>query len=275
MKILLRSFCCLLAVAIQFAATQTVIAQEKTETTETETTEKKVEATDKKKPEASEEEKKIHAAIKVLSEVSDKGDWKRLQKISTKHGADFIAVSTAQSLSILTQVDEMPAEFEIPGMDDFIESVEEVVEKYDLTALTDLFEDLMEEEVDDKKVLELLDKDGKRWQIVNELWNAQKGSMFSMDPFEGEPVETLIDAGKAIVVVKMAMDEPSDEDDESVMMIAPPVAISMKLVDSKWLFDGVDEEKTMELMDEFMEEHGGMMEGDGFEMDDDDGREDF
>ena len=103
-----------------------------------------------------------------------------------------------------------------------------------------------------KKIVEALDKDGKRWKIVGDLMKAKSSSPFSMNHLIGK-VKT-VEQQKKMVYLTVTPEILNADNDDGVMfqMVAPPTIIRMTGSGSDWKYDGTDQERTMKAVKEFM-----------------------
>ena len=118
-------------------------------------------------------------------------------------------------------------------------------------------------------VLKGLDKKGKRWEIVSDLWNAQKGSPFQMSPLTGNVEDHEVEGKLAYVRVKIVPPQMDDESGMMMQIMSPPMYLKMEKEAGSWKYAGLDMKRTQKAMEEFMKNQPGLMVP-GDEMDDDD-----
>jgi len=240
--------------------------------------EKKDKSSDKKKK----TDKSAAEAYKKLSKHVEKSDWKNAAKLMTQNAQDEFAATQFMTSKSFLSVD-MP----IPGMDDVLDNVKDVFDKYDLDDLDvdiesmfkvemmdgdfdDEKEDKDKKDKDDKKeskkgdsksspaekqkelqktILKLMDKDNKRWEIVSDLWKAQEGSPFQMSHLNGTIKKLEVEKDYAFIKVEMKL--PQQDDMPNSGFLAPPIWVKMKKVKDNWNFDGVAEKRTQKAMQEW------------------------
>ena len=249
------------------------------------------------KPDKSSDKKKktdktVVEAYKKLAEHVGKSDWKEVAKRMTQKAQDeFASTQFMKAKAFLST--ELPMQME--GMDDMIENLEDVFEKYDLNSLDADFEEMFkvevlgadsqddEEDKDDKEkkedekeeskkgdrkaspdekqkelqksILKFLDKDGKRWNIVGDLWKAQKDSPFQLSHLNGTVKEHEVEKDNAFI--RIAIKFPRQDEMPNVQFQSPPIWIKMKKVKDDWKFDGMDQARTQKAMGEFRKKMGG------------------
>ena len=175
------------------------------------------------------------ASLAKINSAIDAGDFSAAVPYLTEKGESELALWVT-SFAIMLNDPKIsqgyPEEFESIGT-----ALKVPVEKYGLAI--DLADADPEEELTNK-VLSLLDKDGKRWEIVNEIWALAKDS----------PMETVLIRGAVqksgveedAIYLQVARQAPGTAKKYDVAA-APSVAKFVK-EDDVWKFDGLDSKKT-------------------------------
>jgi hypothetical protein len=112
-----------------------------------------------------------------------------------------------------------------------------------------------EADEDNAKVLQALDKDGKRWEIIAELLEAKSSSPFGINPLTGKVTKfEMQDEKTAFLELSAAQHENDDGGGAVIQMVMPPTVVRMTKVNDEWKYDGRDEERSNKVMKEFMQE---------------------
>ena len=224
-------------------------------------------------------------AFEDIKALIAKDKWEEASKLMTKKAQDELVIEQAISAIGLTSMD---IDFPIPQMEDTIDEIENVLIEHGLSDLNidtstmfkfqmsmgddsddedkeELTQDLeknrssMEEQ--GEKILKHVNKSGKRWKIVKDLWDAKKSSPFSMSPLSGKIEKLETEKGMQFLHVTMA---PSSSGDNGVViqMVGPPAVLRMKKIDGDWKLDGRDEKRTAAAMKKFMKNMPSMPQAD-------------
>lgn len=214
-------------------------------------------------------------AFKSLVEAIEEEDWESASAKMTKEACDDFCFETVMMALAMAEM-ELPAQ--IPGLSDAKEELEDVVDTFGLDELDIDVDSMiqmemggqeadeeekeeMEAEQDEQKktVMEALDKDGKRWEIIGAIWDAQSNSPFHMSPLAGEVDETELDGDVCFLTVTAK--PPAAGGGVQIQVMAPPSIIRIEKTDDGWKYGGRDPERTQKAMEEFMEEMQGMNGG--------------
>ena len=252
--------------------------------TKQEVPEDKKNATEKKENDGDQKlsDNEAAKAFKQIKKLVKANKWDKVAKLMTKKAQDEFVVEQVISAIGLT---EMNIQFPIPGLEEAIDEIDNVLVKYKFDELdvdtSSMFrmefsmdesdgDDENEEEMphdgsevianESAKILAHVSESGKQWEIVKELWNAKAGSPFSMSPFVGKIKNTEVDNEVTFLEVEMGKAQSSDDGGGIVVqMVAPPVAIRMIKEGQDWKLDGRDEKRTRKLMADFMKNQQNMM----------------
>ena len=231
---------------------------------------------EEKKEKTEEETKRIDEATKAydaLAKLVSKGDWEKATKSMTKQASDDYAVGmVTQSLS-LTQM-ALPPQMDNEAVNDAKEATEKVLKKYKLNDidLSSLLKNRNPKGGDDKdsddtemtpqekakakreetkamqvklkaEIMAAIDKDEKRWEIVDALRSAQEEISFNRDVLAGKVGDS--DADKNTVFLTVTQDA-------NVGQIAIPIVAKMKAEKGKWKYTGIDSSRTQKAMQKMM-----------------------
>lgn len=232
-------------------------------------------------------DKDVAEAFEKLKKAITKSDFEAASKLMTEKAANEI-IMTQLTLAKGLVESEMP--MTIPAIEEVAEKLEDVFEKYDLHDLEldarqmfkmefgspnkDSGDDEDSDEKSDEKskdddskedkakqkgntqsnVLKELDKKGDRWEILGAIWKAQKGSPFAMNPLKGTIESHEADGDKVFLTVKSA--PPGGDENGGMMMVQPPVCLTMEKMKGDWKYSGIDRERTMKSMRKFMQQNG-------------------
>ena len=165
---------------------------------------------------------------------------------------------------------ELPAQ--IPGLSDAKEELEDVVDTFELDKLEIDVDSMIQMEIggpgeqdeeemkemeakqdeQKKKVIDALDKDGKRWEIIGAIWDAQSNSPFHMSPLAGEVDESEMDGDVCFLTVTAK--PPAAGGGVQIQVMAPPSIIRIEKTKDGWKYGGRDPERTQKAMEKFMKE---------------------
>ena len=174
------------------------------------------------------------ASLAKINSAIDSGDFSAAVPYLTKKGESELALWVTSFAIMLNdpQISQgYPDEFDSIGA-----AVKAPVEKYELAI--DLA-DADPEEVTNE-VLSLLDKDGNRWDIVNELWGLAKDSPMEMVLIRGEVQRSGVEDDAIFLQVARQAPGTAKKYDAGA---APSVAKFVE-EDDVWKFDGLDAKKT-------------------------------
>lgn len=234
---------------------------------------------DEPKKEFVQDEAAIKAASDAYSSIGDLIEEKKWEQVGELMTDEAVKDFCFQNVMMGLAVAEMDLPMEIPGLVDAKDAAQEVVDVYGLDKLGLDPSSIMKVEInmgdegDDKEksipdgdsektkdqkqiVLEHLDKDGKRWEIVGALWKAQSGSPFMLNPIAGEIDDANQEDTSVFLTIKMT---PSG--DAGIQIQAPPTVIKMEKGEEGWQYAGRDSERSQKLMKEFMKKMEGMRGG--------------
>ena len=95
------------------------------------------------------------------------------------------------------------------------------------------------------QVMEAVDKDDKRWEIVKAIREAQEGTPFGRNSLTGEVDDTDSEKGHVFLTIERSLGGAG----------APPSVVKMKQAkDGSWQYDGIDPARTTKKMRKFMQE---------------------
>ena len=202
----------------------------------------------------SELELEAKTAYLKIGETASEDEWDELPEHMTEKGRDDFCRNTVTSAYQVSQMqlDGAPVE----ELKEVQEAVIEVMEEYGLEDM-ELPRGRRPSDQDDEEVSEdpaeiineALDKDGKRWEIVQALSAALGDSPLSRSTLTNNNVigaETDEDA-VFLTIRKKVSNTPG------LRIQSPPVVIKMEKVDDKWLFAGNDMERSREKIQEFLQ----------------------
>ncbi len=237
------------------------------------------------KSDHSNDEEAIEAAEKafqgIVKSVSDE-DWNAVGEKMTKEACDDFCYETVMMAVAFAGMD-MPAD--VPGIADLQDELQDVVDTFGLDELDLDVDSMMQMEMGDggadedspekeemdakqeeekKKVIAALDKDGKRWEVIAAIWDAQSESPFQMSPLAGEVEESELDGEVCYLTVVVKPDMPGGGGGVQMQIMSPPSIIRIEKTDKGWMYGGRDDERTQAAMEEFMEEMQGMGGGADF-----------
>ena len=192
------------------------------------------------------------AFVSLGKQVSDK-NWEAVQELMTKEAAETFCNHTLLSLGMLN----MDPPFEMPGLDDAKERLSEVSEKYDLLDLEELADPRNgpgNQDAFEEAAAKLLDKEGKRWEIVEAILVAQEGSPMSVDLFGGEIAAATVVEDAVELEINPAMPDLGDMGGPPMGGQQMELTIFVRLENTVkgWKYAGVDDKKTREAMEEMM-----------------------
>lgn len=225
------------------------------------------EQTDDEAVEAAEE------LFKNLMKAVEDEEWETAASKMTKEARDDFCFETVMMALAFSEM-ELPAQ--IPGLSDAKEEIEDVVDTFELNKLDIDVEAMIQMEMgapgegDDEEdedmeakqaeqketVIQALDKDGKRWEIIGAIWDAQSSSPFHMSPLAGEIKESELEGDVCFLTV--AAKPPAAGGGVQIEVMAPPSIIRIEKTDEGWKYAGRDLERTQKAMEEFMEGMQGM-----------------
>ena len=228
-------------------------------------------------------------AFQKIKKLIAENKWEEAAKHMTKKAQDELVVE--QTISAIGLA-SMEIDFPIPQLEDAMDEIEDVLIKHGIKDLgidtSSMFKFEMrmggdddeddgadqdiEKEVEahrpemkneSEKILNHVNKSGKRWEIVKDLWNAKKASPFSMSPLSGKIEKQEADKDIQLLYVSMAPAEADNNNGIVFQMVAPPAVLRMKKVENNWKFDGRDEIRTAKAMQEFMKKQQEQFGGGG------------
>ena len=237
-------------------------------------------------PKTNKESGTVKKSYEKMAALIRKRKLDEAAKMMTQQGADEFAVSQVVSAFGLTEMD-IPVP--VPEIEETIDEIEDVIVRHKLDELgvdpssmfrvqmsVDEFGDesdsqddkpavgktkeskqkpnSMEEKVKsmNSKIIQGIDKNGKRWQIVGDLLKAKSGSPFDMLQLAGKVQD--IELKEKVAYLEITPESSSNGDGGGVVfqMVAPPTIIRMIRSDQGWKFDGTDHKRTRKAIDEFM-----------------------
>ena len=232
--------------------------------------------------------KESKKAFMEIGKLLKEEKWKEFQSRLTPDAADQFCFEQLTMMSISLEMDAMGGgipddlhgdlpgdfpgdegfpgaeEFEMPDFKETKAKIDKVIKKHGLEDIvkkmdpSKFFEGGAEPEFDKKAILKMVDAKGDRWKIVADLIKAQKGSPFSFELMAGELKEGNVKDG--VVYWQMIPKMPEIDGIDlggpagGVEMVVPPVIIRMSRTGMQWKFDGVDEEKSMKVAEEYFKE---------------------
>ncbi len=206
-----------------------------------------------------------------------KQQWDAASKLMTGEAWDDFCAQLVVEAITLTNIE---FEFMMPGIEETQDKLADVLKKYGLDQLevkvpsieirkthggggeeseeieADIKAKLKERQAkrqeQNKEMLVALNKIPDRFAVVNELWQAQKGSPITKDLFSGTIEEQKIDGDSAVLKIKLGTSRSGSEDSGAVIVIeAPPVFVNLSKQDGDWKYCGINREKTMEALKNF------------------------
>lgn len=181
----------------------------------------------------------IEAAKQSLSQINaaiNQGDFGKAAPYMTEQGANELALWVA-SFAVMLNDPQISAGYP-EEFDAIRQSSKAPIEKYGLDF--DL-KSLSSNEEATGKILEALDKDKKRWEIVDELWSFAKESPMEMVLIRGAVMNSNFSEDTAYLIV--ARQAPGDA--KKYDAAAPPSVAQFVKEDNVWKFDGLDADKTL------------------------------
>lgn len=218
---------------------------------------------------------------KIVESVKDE-DWKAASAKMTPEARDDFCFEAVMMAVAFAEMD-MPQQ--IPGISDLQDELQDVVDTFELGELdldvdsmmqmemggetpeedTPEMEELETKQKEEKeKVLKAIDKDGKRWEVIGAIWDAQSNSPFHMSPLAGEIEESELDGDVCYLTVVVKPEMPGGGGGAQIQVMAPPSIVRIEKTEEGWMYAGRDEERTRKAMEEFMEGMGGMDGGPDF-----------
>ena len=221
----------------------------------------------------------VNDAFENMKALIKKNDWQAAAKLMTDEAADRTATELVIKGLGMCQV-ELP--IPMPQLEDAIDDMDSVLGKYGLDKLGIKTEPMVKielgthdddgDEVDSAeskesekkaeadrkknsdKIIAALDKDGKRWQIIGELWDAIASSPLAMNPLVSKAENITVDGEKAVLEVKhVPSDVGNDEPGMMIQIMAPPMFLNFQKSNGDWKYTGLNEQKIKEAMKEFEE----------------------
>ena len=220
----------------------------------------------------------IKDAYEKIGEMVKKGQLEKATELMTKDSADtYIAdlVTEAIFMTSPPKIDDLPGDIpeefrkeieedmkrQFESQKETRVKVEELISKYGLKKFKEkkyspmASDDLIEEMK--SGILESLDKSDSRFKAAVEF--KKLTGNYHLNLFNGElQKEIEFDGDVATLEVELNLDEMEMGDEElpdvEMEIMMPPLFIKFEKADKGWKFAGIDEEKTAEAEEEFMEE---------------------
>lgn len=217
-------------------------------------------------------EKVVREQFKKIKKLAADGKWKKLGSAMTKEAADeFCSRQVISAMGLQKILDQLPMSVE--SLEDAADAVTDVfdeykidTDKFDISSVMKIGGQQASSDKDEKKakkaakelnssIVKRLDKNGKRWEIVGKLFKAQAGSMFAINPINGEIKKVIVK--KDAVLAKVVPAPPKQEGGVQIRIMTPPVYIRFEKREKKgWLFCGTDQKETEKARKEFMKNQG-------------------
>ncbi|MEM7456975.1 MAG: hypothetical protein AAF456_21705 [Planctomycetota bacterium] len=244
----------------------------------------------------------VRQAVRVFDELKtlvSENNWETARTKMTPAACDQFCTTLVISSIGLAETD-LP--MEIPGLSDSIDAIDEAVNEFGLDRLPvdvgsafemefssdpgELMDDEdLELELDEEQeseqgetedgsgildtensrvILEHLDEDGKRWEIIGGLWDVMSQSPLAMSEFNGNVLGQEADGDTVYLRLELKSAGGGEQDGMQIEIMSPPVVVKItKQEDGAWLYDGMDPERTEEAFEEFAESMPGMDGGGG------------
>ncbi len=223
-----------------------------------------------KEQEQEQDEEAIEAAKEVYKTISEsiaEGEWESASELMTEKTRDAFCVEVVMMALVVANTEFPP---NIPGMSDFKDDIQDVIEDLGLDELDIDVDSVIQKgggedadpsdlktisEENEKNIIAALDKDGERWKMVNSLWEVESESPFNANPLAGgEVTETELDGDACILTIS------AKSGGGGMRVMVPPTIIRIEKTDAGWKYAGRDAERTQAAMEKFME---GMQNGRG------------
>lgn len=199
-------------------------------------------------------------AFRHIEKLIQGEKWGQFKSRLTRDAADKFCVMQLMGLWI-------PDDLPIPGSEESREKLNKVIKKHGLEELVQKFGnfDLLapgdgEFDFDEKAILKELDSKGDRWKIMGDLWKAQQGSPFFMNPMSGKLGKGKIEDGVVYWELTPELPELDGLDlgapADAVEILSPPIIVRMEKSGMQWKFGGIDEAKTEEVVQRYFEKMG-------------------
>ena len=211
---------------------------------------------------------KASQVMEKISDLIEEGDWEQAKTHMTESAWDGWCERLVVKCHSMAKM-EMNLGVEIPGFEESQDEIEEVFKEYKLDEIEitnsileirgnasrgdsgETDEERETRERQHQQILATLDADGKRIEIVGELWDARSTSPFDVTFFGGKVEmeeageESDVESCFLTITPTVASDE-SEGSGISFKVMAPPVVINMVKNDGVWMFDGLNMERTAE-----------------------------
>ena len=213
--------------------------------------------------ELSESEMAASEAYQNIGKLVDDGDWETISQRMTEEGRILFGRNTVRSALVISKMNiKTPVPMKV--FDDTKAAITEVLQEYGLDKIApqkrrndeegEEEEGEEEEEPADSKepnelIDEALDKDGKRWEIIQAISEARAGS-----PFAGLLNNNVIGAeADGSDAVLLTITQKTGEEAPQVRISRPPNVVRMEKVDGNWLYAGMDAERSSEKAQEYLQ----------------------
>ena len=224
----------------------------------------------KEKVKTTEELKMVDDATKAYDKLTksvSEGDWKAVATGMTKQANDdYVVGMVAQSIALSKT--EIPKRLDVAGVKEAKEATTAVVEKFELDDIdissmlrnrsgagpenNDDDEEKMSSQEKAKAqqdkikadIMAAIDKNDRRWEIVAELNEAQKGTPLSRNIFGGKVGDSDVN-GEAVFLTVTRNTTGSQ--------IAVPAVVKMTVDNGSWKYAGLDPSRTQKAIQRMMQ----------------------
>ena len=208
--------------------------------------------------ELSESELAARTAYQNIGKLVDDGDWETISQRMTEEGRGLFGRNTVRSALVISKMDiKTPAPMKV--FDDTKAAITEILQEYGLDKIAPQKRRNDEEGEEEEEpagsedpnelIDEALDKEGKRWEIIEAISDARAGS-----PFAGLLNNNVIGAeADGSDAVLLTITPKASEETPQIRISRPPTVIRMEKVDGSWLYAGMDAERSREKAQEYLE----------------------
>ena len=208
--------------------------------------------------ELSESEMAARTAYQDIGKLVDDGDWETISQRMTEEERILFGRSTARAAIVISKM-KINAPIPMQEFEDAKAAINEILEEHGLDEIASQRsgdEEGEEEEGEptdskdpDELIDEALDKNGKRWEIIEAISDARAGSAFS-GPLNNKVLSTEADGSDTVL---LTITPKVNEEATPIRISRPPTVIRMEKVDGNWLFAGTDVERSREKAREYLQ----------------------
>ncbi len=206
----------------------------------------------------------IKSAYQQMTELASESNWDKAAELMTRSATDEIC---GQMVVMAIGIRDMELPRSVSQIEEAQDQVESVLDDYGLNNVDIKVEMFRfggagdEEKPEDRRakmeqnlktVLTALEKIEDRWKLVSELQKAMSSMPFGHNPLLiGEVLDVQIENEAATVKIKPNPPQNNQQRGLVLQVVAPPRVVNYSKVDGKWLFAGLNREKTDEAFREF------------------------